>query len=73
MTTAKEGTIGLCGKGCLHLFHGGFEMVLVRTFLGGICPDGLLQTREELIVLRETFGHRACGQECQGDEESGVL
>ena len=72
IAAAKEGTIGFCGEGCLHLLPGGLEMFLVRAFLGGVSPGNLLQAREELVVFGEALRHRAGGEERQGDKGYGM-
>ena len=73
IAAAKEGTIGLRSEGCLYLFHRGLQVILIWTLLGSVSPGDLLQTREELIVFRESLCHRTGGQNRQGDDKYGIL
>ena len=64
---AEDLTVRLGGEGGLYLFLGGTDMFLIRIVFQRVCPDGTLQTREELVVFRDSLCHRTSREEkCDG-------
>ena len=61
IAAAEQGTIGSGGQGGLHLFLGGYEIVVLLV----VIIDYLFQSREKLVILGNVLRHGT------GDEEEG--
>jgi len=63
VAAAEERAVGFGGECCLYFLLGSFQMGPER--VGGLLIgiDYRLETREQLIVLRNSLGHRTGGEE----------